>query len=278
MPTVPWKRAFEECQALVMTPAQLVKCLTHARVAIADVALLVLDEIHRLRGDDLYATIMSYWYARTSAHARPRVLGLSASPVDESEKNEPTEEGVEEKLSLLERRIDALAWSRRPKFGQLEKEIVLYEVTPDVVAVSLVAELLTECKPGAEEAAAAAFSELHTGWRSCEEKVRHVAAELGARPCLSAVRMLADDLAKRRPEDARAWFVSEREARERPAVALAPARRTQAQRSELFRLVSENLTARCAKLESGLCGCSAKVNRLVETLKQKAAAGGAKKV
>ena len=90
--------------------------------------------------------------------------------------------------------------------------------------------------------------------------------------------MLADDLAKRRPEDARAWFVSEREAREQPAAALAPARRTQAQRSELFRQVSETLTARCAKLESGLCGCSAKVNRLVETLKQKAAAGGAKKV
>ena len=162
MPTVPWKFAFEECQALVMTPAQLVKCLTHARVAMADVALLVLDEIHRLRGDDLYATIMSYWYARTSAHARPRVLGLSASPVDESEKNEPTEEGVEEKLSLLERRIDALAWSRRPKFGQLEKEIVLYEVTPDVVAVSLVAELLTECKPGARRRRRRLQRELHT--------------------------------------------------------------------------------------------------------------------
>ena len=59
-----------------------------------------------------------YWYARAPLENRPRVLGLTASPIDETESTEPSKEMVEEKLASLENSVNALAWSRPVPLGR----------------------------------------------------------------------------------------------------------------------------------------------------------------
>ena len=125
-PTVDKRRAFAECQCVVITPFLLLEALIHARVAMADIALLVFDEAHRLRGEHDYRTIMKFFY-RPSA-VRPRVLGLSAAPVEKGESSEPCAQTVRELLCVLEHEIDATVWcwSDRIDYGQVSERVLEY--------------------------------------------------------------------------------------------------------------------------------------------------------
>ena len=51
---VHWRHVFYECQLAVMTPASFEHALTHCCVRMSDIALLVIDEAHNLRGQSLY--------------------------------------------------------------------------------------------------------------------------------------------------------------------------------------------------------------------------------
>lgn len=59
-----WRKGFDENQLLVMTPAQFEKALSHACISMADIALLVIDEV---RPRSHACTIMP--------HARARACG-----------------------------------------------------------------------------------------------------------------------------------------------------------------------------------------------------------
>lgn len=50
-------------------------------IQVQDVAVLVMDEAHHANGNHPYATIMAHFVANTPKHMRPRVLGLTATPV-----------------------------------------------------------------------------------------------------------------------------------------------------------------------------------------------------
>ena len=90
IPTVPWRLAFQDCQCLVMTPALLVKCLQHAYIRMMDIALLVIDEAHNIgdKRDDkgMYRLLMTVYYPLVKQKQRPRVLALTASPIEQSGK------------------------------------------------------------------------------------------------------------------------------------------------------------------------------------------------
>lgn len=46
-----------------------------------DVAVCVLDEAHHASGHHPYATVMTSFVANTPPHLRPRVIGLTATPI-----------------------------------------------------------------------------------------------------------------------------------------------------------------------------------------------------
>lgn len=96
-------------QVVVMTPTLFLNALIHAHVRMEDVALLVLDEAHHLRGNSMYATIMEYFYL--PCKRRPRVLALTASPVEKARTEEPSAAKFLEDLAELEKRLDCAAWS-----------------------------------------------------------------------------------------------------------------------------------------------------------------------
>ena len=56
------------------------QCLLCAH-QVQDMAVLVMDEAHHANGNHPYATIMAHFVSNTPKHMRPRVLGLTATPV-----------------------------------------------------------------------------------------------------------------------------------------------------------------------------------------------------
>lgn len=61
-----------ECACAVMTPEILVTNLMHAAVRMAEIALLVLDEAHNLRGAAPYMILHEHFYRRHNNSARPQ--------------------------------------------------------------------------------------------------------------------------------------------------------------------------------------------------------------
>ncbi|KAL2200494.1 hypothetical protein P885DRAFT_27615 [Corynascus similis CBS 632.67] len=78
-----WRKAFEENMAIVCTADILHHCLTHSYIRMDQVNLLVFDEAHHTKKNHPYARIIKDFYADIKDEKkRPRILGMTASPVD----------------------------------------------------------------------------------------------------------------------------------------------------------------------------------------------------
>ena len=64
-----------------MTPEVCRMAIDHGFLPMENINLLVLDECHRATGNDPYVQIMEI-YKNTNPNSRPRVLGLTASVVN----------------------------------------------------------------------------------------------------------------------------------------------------------------------------------------------------
>ncbi|KAF5358535.1 hypothetical protein D9756_001949 [Leucocoprinus leucothites] len=76
-----WKRRLEHCDVIVMTPQILVNLITHSLWSLQRVALLVFDECHHTRKNHPYNIIMREYYHIKATEERPRIFGMTASPI-----------------------------------------------------------------------------------------------------------------------------------------------------------------------------------------------------
>ncbi|SPN98560.1 related to Sms-3 endoribonuclease Dicer (Helicase with RNase motif) [Cephalotrichum gorgonifer] len=78
-----WRETLERNEIIVCTAAILQKCLAQGFTAISRISLLILDEAHHAKKSHAYARIIKDYYLREPDHdKRPRILGMTASPVD----------------------------------------------------------------------------------------------------------------------------------------------------------------------------------------------------
>ncbi|KAI9832203.1 MAG: Dicer-like protein 1 [Phylliscum demangeonii] len=78
-----WKKHFDENMVIVCTADVLYQCLMHAFITIDQINLLIFDEAHHAKKNHAYARIMKDFYlADENTGRRPRVFGMTASPVD----------------------------------------------------------------------------------------------------------------------------------------------------------------------------------------------------
>ncbi|KAK4155792.1 dicer-like protein 1 [Chaetomidium leptoderma] len=78
-----WDKAFNENMAIVCTAEILWRCLSCSYIRMDQINLLVFDEAHHTKNNHPYARIIKDFYAAVEdAHKRPRILGMTASPVD----------------------------------------------------------------------------------------------------------------------------------------------------------------------------------------------------
>lgn len=77
----PWDKIFAEKNVVVCTAAVLDQCLMHSFLTIDQISLLVFDEAHHCKKNHPYARIIRDYYLKCNEH-RPRIFGMTASPVD----------------------------------------------------------------------------------------------------------------------------------------------------------------------------------------------------
>jgi dsRNA-specific ribonuclease len=95
-----WSHEIEEVDILVMTPEIMRNILERNLIPLSRFDLFVLDECHHAFGKDPMAAVCRYIHHHTSVdsyHHRPRILGLTASPL-------PCKKGsISQKIAELER-------------------------------------------------------------------------------------------------------------------------------------------------------------------------------
>ena len=78
-----WEGVFSNNMAVVCTAEILYKCLHHSFIHIDQINLLIFDEAHHAKKNHPYAAIIKDFYSRVEDQTRrPRILGMTASPVD----------------------------------------------------------------------------------------------------------------------------------------------------------------------------------------------------
>jgi endoribonuclease Dicer len=78
-----WEQHLQDTMVIVCTPEILVDCLNHGFLQIAQINILIFDEAHHAKGNHAYARIMNEHYnLEKNVSKRPRVFGITASPVD----------------------------------------------------------------------------------------------------------------------------------------------------------------------------------------------------
>ncbi|KAF0329177.1 RNase3 domain protein [Colletotrichum asianum] len=78
-----WAQQFEENKVVVCTAAILQKCLAHSYIRMDQINLLIFDEAHHTKKDHPYARIIKDYYIKEpDMEKRPKIFGMTASPVD----------------------------------------------------------------------------------------------------------------------------------------------------------------------------------------------------
>ncbi|KAF2152570.1 ATP-dependent helicase dcl1 [Myriangium duriaei CBS 260.36] len=77
-----WEKIFESNKAVVCTPDILKMCLDHGFLNMRQINLLIFDEAHHTKLSHAYSKILNEHYALLQESQRPRIFGMTASPVD----------------------------------------------------------------------------------------------------------------------------------------------------------------------------------------------------
>ena len=91
-----WKNHFETYRVVVCTAEILNQCLMHSYIKMKQIGLLIFDEAHHAKRDHPYARIIrDYYLAEEDLSSRPRIFGMTASPVDSKTNLQQASEALE---------------------------------------------------------------------------------------------------------------------------------------------------------------------------------------
>ncbi|GBB92187.1 hypothetical protein RclHR1_01980012 [Rhizophagus clarus] len=77
-----WKKNFENLDILVMTAQIFLNILRHGFISLSQVNLLIFDECHHTSKKHPYNLIMKEFYNRSPEEKKPKIFGMTASPVN----------------------------------------------------------------------------------------------------------------------------------------------------------------------------------------------------
>lgn len=101
-----WKETLEHNEVVVCTAEILNTALHHSWIRMDQISLLIFDEAHHTKKDHPYARIIKNFYIDEKLERKPRILGLTASPVDA---DVDIQRAAEELEALLHSRIATAA-------------------------------------------------------------------------------------------------------------------------------------------------------------------------
>ena len=77
-----WEEVFQESKVIVCTADILYQCLMHSFISMEAINLLIFDEAHHAKKNHVYARIIKDYYIPSSPAKRPKIFGMTASPLD----------------------------------------------------------------------------------------------------------------------------------------------------------------------------------------------------
>ncbi|KAI4669395.1 Dicer-like protein 1 [Alternaria viburni] len=78
-----WQSHYEKNMVIVCTAEVLVQCMMHSFITMAQINLLIFDEAHHAKNNHPYARLMKDYYVHgLDPSHRPRIFGMTASPID----------------------------------------------------------------------------------------------------------------------------------------------------------------------------------------------------
>jgi endoribonuclease Dicer len=119
-----WANYFTENKVIVCTAEVLRHCLHHSFILMSQINLLIFDEAHHAKKDHPYARIIKDFYATEEESKRPRIFGMTASPVDT---RTDVEKAATELEALLRCEITTVSNPEVLQYGAVlsKKEIVV---------------------------------------------------------------------------------------------------------------------------------------------------------
>jgi len=130
-----WEMLFSKNMVIVCTAQVLLDCLMHSFTKMSRINLLILDESHHAKGSHSYARVMREFYdCEPDLSKRPRIFGMTASPVDvRGQSAEHVRQTARELETLLHSKIattsnELLASNHITK---PEEELMMYSRLPD---------------------------------------------------------------------------------------------------------------------------------------------------
>ncbi|KAI0373238.1 hypothetical protein BV20DRAFT_963060 [Pilatotrama ljubarskyi] len=125
-----WKKEFADADVFVMTAQIFLNLLTHSHWSMDKVSLVVFDECHHTRKNHAYNGIMREYF-QTPVGSRPKVFGMTASPIWNPR-------NATESLATLERNLDAKVIAVKEHVDELvghspkpTEVILVYPTPPD---------------------------------------------------------------------------------------------------------------------------------------------------
>ncbi|KAI9202208.1 uncharacterized protein BJ171DRAFT_515193 [Polychytrium aggregatum] len=100
-----WYQEMSTKQVLVLTPQFFLNLLQHGFVGLQDVSLLIFDECHHGVRNHAYNILMKEFYFSLPAEKRPRVFGMTASPICQKT---TTRDDSMDKLIELQQNLDSV--------------------------------------------------------------------------------------------------------------------------------------------------------------------------
>lgn len=116
-----WKKHIGKDMVIVCTAEILNQALSHSFIRMDQISLLIFDEAHHAKGNHPYAVIIQQFYTPLKSSLRPRIFGMTASPVDAKEDVHLAAMGLED---MLQSRIATTPISEQ--FRSQAKEHVVY--------------------------------------------------------------------------------------------------------------------------------------------------------
>lgn len=116
-----WTKHIEKDMVVVCTPEILNQALSHSFIRMDQINLLIFDEAHHAKGNHPYAVIIQQFYRPARSSLRPRIFGMTASPVDAREDVHLAAMGLED---MLQSRIATTPISEQ--FRSQAKEHIMY--------------------------------------------------------------------------------------------------------------------------------------------------------
>ncbi|KAJ7349123.1 hypothetical protein DFH08DRAFT_697596 [Mycena albidolilacea] len=170
-----WIKKFENHDVFVMTPQIFLNLITHSLWAIdkAGIALMIFDECHHARKNHPYNGIMREYFEIASPQLRPKIFGMTASPVynikDATGSLAALERNLDSKVVTVQNHTEELA-VHAPKVSEIIEQ---YASAPE--EYDLPSPTLWMCLGVFKTT----FSNLNIGWDDIERRYATTLLNLG---------------------------------------------------------------------------------------------------